>query len=426
MSERCDFLFVELAEGKPVEILRTGEFVDMNGQDVVIGDEDLDQFVANFETGAAEIEIPVDVDHQHAEAVGWVRRIWREGQRLLASVEWNEIGKQLVGDKVYRYISATINLDGKFIRAITLTNWPAVSGLAAVELSEGARTYGRSEGLMDRLRDALDAARNAWVRLSAVRAQQAALADGIPGSVRISEYLQARIHKSFTSIADEMAASGLLTVDERKQLSAAIGAALEVFSTEAGEAGERIIEVPRPELYYYRSAGPGPAEEAEMTDKLTPEERAEMEAQLREELETEAQREAELRKQVRAELRPQIEAELRARMERRQGLVEFAEQVCGGEAGLSASPEDVVKALENLDDEQLVEVKGLLESKVVDFSEHGSQREGAAGTAAVPDEYRPSLRRWVEAGQPLDEYFQLVAPELDPKSLDLSEYVQDE
>jgi len=160
-------------------------------------------------------------------------------------------------------------------------------------------------------------------------------------------------------------------------------------------------------------------------DKLTPEERAEVEAQLRAELEAGTQQEAELRRALRDELRPQIEAELAAKIARRQELVEFAERVCGGEAGLSAPPEDVVTLLAALDEEHLDLAKSILQSKVVDFGEHGSGRDGQAGVTAVPDEYRGSLRRWVEAGQPVAEYFELVAPELDSTKLDLSEYQQD-
>jgi len=360
MSIRRDFLFTELAEGAPIEILRPGEFLDMRGNGVEITEQDLDQFVAHFEEGAAGIEIPVDVDHKHEEAVGWVRRIWREGQRLLASVEWNEIGRQLVGDKVYRYISATINLEKRFVRAITLTNWPAVSGLAPVELSEGAGTYAIDEGLMGRLW---------WKFLDSLR------------SLGVTRF--------------------------------------ERDSTGTGGDGS--------DADLMDSAGPGPEKGTGMSklDQLTPEERAEVEAQLRAELEAGTQQEAELRRALRDELRPQIEADLAAKIARRQELVEFAERVCGGEAGLSASPEDVVTLLAALDEEHLDLAKSILQSKVVDFGEHGSGRDGQAGVTAVPDEYRGSLRRWVEAGQPVAEYFELVAPELDSTKLDLSEYQQD-
>lgn len=103
-----DFLFTEisLAEGQAetaIEVLRVGAFVDRNGHHVEIAPEDLNSFVANFDAGAAGQDVPIDIDHERAEAAGWLRKLWVEGEKLMANVDWNAVGKQLIGDRIYRY-----------------------------------------------------------------------------------------------------------------------------------------------------------------------------------------------------------------------------------------------------------------------------------------------------------------------------------
>lgn len=393
-----DLRFVVLAEavaGKPVEVLRVGEFVDSAGQRVRITAEDLDAFVSNFDAGAAGQEVPFDIDHERAEAAGWVSGLVREGDVLKAVPDWNELGRRLVGDRVYRYISATIDMARKVIKSLSLVNFPAVKGLAPVELMEFRR-------------------------------------------VPLGDYLQARLHKAFTVIADDLAAAGLVTVEERIELSGAIGTALEAFRGAAGAAGERTVDVPAPELYFYsepisREGGDAEAAGTERVGTNSDERKgatmAETEAELRERLKAEMEKElaaeqarlAEMRQTVRSEL----EVELREQFERRQRLVEFAAEVCGGDAGLSAKPEDVVAALEALPAEALEPVQALLRSKVVDFSERGSGRDGAAGKQALPVEMVSSLRTWLDAGQGLTEFFTVNREELGAmEQYDLSGFAQ--
>jgi len=398
-----ELMAAEFAEGQPIEILRVGEFMDMRGNQVEVTEEDLDAYVANFEEGAAGVEIPVDREHDHGEAVGWVTRLWREGQRLLATVEWNDLGRSLIGQRIYRYVSATLDLQERLVRAISLTNWPAVKGLAPVELAEGVIGMRKRVGLRNRIA-------TWWQRLTDAAREMQELAES--RTVEIGDYLQARLHRAFTNIADDMAAAGVLTVDERIVLSNAIGVALEAFRENVGEAGAKTIEVPVPDYAWFTEvlggeaipdaeleAGENPASEEE-TDmgeerRLTEEQLAELKRQAREEVEAELaeqQRQlAELRKRVREE----VETELREKLERRQGYVEFAEQICGdGEAGLSARRDDVVAFLEALPEELVEQAKALLGAKVVDFSERGSARDGE-NRKALPDEIVAAL----ESGQ---------------------------
>lgn len=135
-SQQTITLAANVQQGRPIEVLRTGDFVDGNGRDLTITADDLDAFVQNFKTGAAGQEIPIDIDHEMAQAAGWLLSMERVNDILTALPEWNELGKELVGKKIYRYISATIDMTNRIILTISLVNLPAVKGLKPVELSD--------------------------------------------------------------------------------------------------------------------------------------------------------------------------------------------------------------------------------------------------------------------------------------------------
>ena len=140
------FVYIQLQanasdSSKEVEILRTGTFTDRNGKTVTIDGAMLDAFVANFSAGAAGQEVPFDIDHKRESAAGWLKALRRVGDRLLGTPEWNTQGVELITGKVYRYLSATIDMARKVIKAISLVNFPAVKGLAPLELSEGVLTH---------------------------------------------------------------------------------------------------------------------------------------------------------------------------------------------------------------------------------------------------------------------------------------------
>lgn len=123
-------------EAAPIDVIRVGTFTDMNRKTVTITQEDLDAFISNHAANTAGQDVPVDVDHRRQEAAGWIVRLFRDGNVLRAVPRWNAHGARLVGDQMYRYISATINLAQKTIISVSLTNFPAVKNLAPVALSE--------------------------------------------------------------------------------------------------------------------------------------------------------------------------------------------------------------------------------------------------------------------------------------------------
>jgi hypothetical protein len=123
-------------EAPPIDVIRVGTFTDMNKKTVTITHEDLDAFISNHAANMAGQDVPVDVDHRRQEAAGWIVRLFRDGNVLRAVPRWNAHGARLVGDQMYRYISATINLAQKTIISVSLTNFPAVKNLSPVALSE--------------------------------------------------------------------------------------------------------------------------------------------------------------------------------------------------------------------------------------------------------------------------------------------------
>jgi hypothetical protein len=325
-----DFLFVQFEAGAPAEFLRVGTFTDMHGNVVEITPELLGALVANFDAGAAGQEVPIDVGHEKAEAAGWVKDLRREGDRLVAVPDWTSLGRELVGERLYRYMSATIDLARKVLKSISLTNFPAVKGLRPVELSEGVYTLAAREGLLERV-------------LNAIRA----------------------------AFGEE-----------------------EVDGDDAGEAGGGDAE-----------GGETFTEQQE--DAMSKQEmRERIRAELLAEMADEAATQAELREQIRDELRAEMAEEAKRRAE----LRAFADEICGGEAGLSTPPEELVELMAAMPQEQVPALQQVLRAKVVNFSEPGSSQDGQAEEqAALPEPVAKLAATWVDGGGALSEFFEINA-----------------
>jgi phage I-like protein len=333
--------------GSPVEVLRTGAFLDMHHREVVIDAAFLDGLIENFEAGTAGQEIPIDVDHEKGDAAGWIRRIWREDERLYAEIEWNSLGEQLVGDRVYRYVSAFLDVANQVLRSVSLVNFPAVKGLAPVELSE------ELVGFKD---------------------------------VPVREILRARMHAQFVNAIDALAQDGVLDADMREAALASVETAVEAFYQAISGVSATTWRPDDADVYFRVNAG---MEEGRMFEEALREQiRAELEAELREQQQTEV----ELREQIRAEMREQVEAEL----ERHQQLVAFAEEVTGGDVALTVPADEVVAFLAALPEEQVETAMSLLRGKLVELGERGSSARGRSEETALlqplPDEYAAKLR----------------------------------
>lgn len=144
------FLLEAPTSGKTaeVQVAKTGNFSDPRYGEFSITNKDFDTWIENFHVLNAEAGLPIDVDHSpekrgETEAVGWVRSLFKRGTGLWAKVEWNDLGKQLVGDKRYRFISPSYKDDftdeegkhhGTALLGVALTNRPFLQ-MATVSLT---------------------------------------------------------------------------------------------------------------------------------------------------------------------------------------------------------------------------------------------------------------------------------------------------
>jgi hypothetical protein len=478
-----DFLFAEFAEGKPVEVLRVGEFIDRHGRRVTISENDLDSFVAMFEAGEAGQEVPVDVDHEKSEAAGWVRRVWREGQKLLAEIDWNDLGRKLVGDRIYRYLSATIDLQRKVIKSISLVNFPAVKGLKPVELSEGVYTF-QGSGLLARVIAAVVEAFTGAGEEQPEETEEAEFVIRKEGNEIVlyssdgSKVLGRFPFGPGREYANEEAARAAALKRERQiqwfkyrdreggsmeldwaELQGNIKHIIAAWPKWAGSF-TRCVQIlqGKPGIYdpeplcawlHKQAEGKWPAEGSEYSPTLAELEAmvdalmsivaelnqqevkqmdekqlAELREQIRQELLAEMEQQEKTLSELREQVRAEVEAELEERLARRQELIEFAEELCGGEAGLSAKPDEVVAFLESLEGDQLEQAKQLLKAKVVDFSERGSTGAGQEhGKKKLPE----TARTDVMSGElTVADLFAVGALPGTPEEYDLSEFTAEQ
>lgn len=142
-----------------VQIAKTGRFNDPRYGDFSITTKDFDSWERNFTTLAKDggrLGLPVDIDHSperegKTESAGWIVALDRMGKvgkiptpnELWATVEWNSLGQDLVGDRRYAYISPTYKEHykdetgrtlGNTLVGVALTNRPFLS-MAVVTLS---------------------------------------------------------------------------------------------------------------------------------------------------------------------------------------------------------------------------------------------------------------------------------------------------
>ena len=129
----------------------------------------------------------------------------------------------------------------------------------------------------------------------------------------------------------------------------------------------------------------------EEVEQMDEKQLAELREQIRQELLAEMEQQEKTLAELREQVRTEVEAELQERFERRRELIEFAEELCSGEAGLSAKPDDVVAFLETLEGDQLDQAKALLKAKVVDFSERGSTGQGQDNKKKLPEAARTDV-----------------------------------
>ena len=156
---------IKLSEKKSIiEVLKTGKIHDRN---ITITESMLEDFVKNFNEGIYGTEIQVNLSHDRAgEAAGWVTKLIKEGDRLLAEVEWTPLGIEKIKSKQYKFTSSELRFeytnpkDGSSVKnvftGVALTNIPAVKGMSPVSLSEESTIYINNQKNMEELQELFD------------------------------------------------------------------------------------------------------------------------------------------------------------------------------------------------------------------------------------------------------------------------------
>jgi len=141
---------VQLAEGKDsswVTVTRTGSFTDPRYGRFEISRPMLEEMVRNFDADTYGQMIFIDQAHEPQQgAAGTVKKLAVEGDRLRAHVEWTEWGRELIGRKGFRYLSAEFHENWKdnekgdphgcVLLGAGLVTRPCIKRLDPVTLSE--------------------------------------------------------------------------------------------------------------------------------------------------------------------------------------------------------------------------------------------------------------------------------------------------
>lgn len=129
----------DLVDGKPIDGMVAGTFIDMYGRRFEFEEEDLPEYAANTQAAieatkgeSGEITgLPIDPgNHEEGDgAAGWITGAFFEevdGHGVVRfEVRWTEIGVNLVSKKLKAFFSGSIDLLRKVIKGGSLTNWPA-------------------------------------------------------------------------------------------------------------------------------------------------------------------------------------------------------------------------------------------------------------------------------------------------------------
>lgn len=154
-SNLIQFVFdaqsIQLADGdgpqtSTVTVIKMGTYNHWLHGKFKVDQETFDSFIKNFDDKTYGQELPVDISHDDSKgAAGWFKRLFVEGKRLRAEIEWTELGVDSIKKKLYRYMSATYvdnyvdsesgKAFGPLLMGAALCIRPFVKGMEPVALS---------------------------------------------------------------------------------------------------------------------------------------------------------------------------------------------------------------------------------------------------------------------------------------------------
>ena len=134
---------------KTINILNAGITKGTKYGDLNITEKQLVECVENFNNNVVGRDISIDMTHLNDDgekpAGAWIKKLWVEGKKLMASVEYTPKAMEMIANKEYKYISVEfapifVNHEGRDLCNVligaTLTNRPVIKGLDPLKLSE--------------------------------------------------------------------------------------------------------------------------------------------------------------------------------------------------------------------------------------------------------------------------------------------------
>lgn len=139
-----------------LEVLRVGVIRD---RDLKITKKMLEEYVQNFKENVYGTEIQVNLEHKRgSEAAGWVKELYVEDDKLMAKVDWTELGMEKIDKKLFKFVSAELankyphhksgEIVGNVFIGLALTNTPALKGQNALALSEQIEELINNDNIM--------------------------------------------------------------------------------------------------------------------------------------------------------------------------------------------------------------------------------------------------------------------------------------
>lgn len=154
MSKHKVFICTEEVNGIPdkVKILPFGNVKSQKG-DFIVDDESFKSIKNHFKSRG--LDVVVDYEHQtlddvQAPAGGWIKDIEKEGDAIVAKVEWTPKAEEYLKNKEYKYLSPVVLVRKKdnkavVLHSVALTNTPAIDNMYPIINSINLNEYENEE-----------------------------------------------------------------------------------------------------------------------------------------------------------------------------------------------------------------------------------------------------------------------------------------
>jgi len=158
------FYCIKLSEDtSKIEIMRTGTWKHPLYGQFSISENDINDFILHFNEGVRGVDIAIDLEHgetpHKGASAGWIKSLNKQGNSLLAEIEWTELGKEKLKNKEYKYFSPEFKFNyedletgKKYTNVLMgggLTNRPFIKNMQPVLLSEDVQEeYQKDSGFI--------------------------------------------------------------------------------------------------------------------------------------------------------------------------------------------------------------------------------------------------------------------------------------